>query len=304
MNFTPSFTRYLAAKKTVDDRALNRNVWDAFCCALPPSTMTQPLRVLEVGAGIGTMIGRLIERGALTHAVYTAIDANAENINELKHRVKPLPNIVVEAESIDVFDWITRVQGKREWDILIAHAVLDLFDIPRALPLLLSLLRKGGVLYSTIVFDGVTIFEPTIDAVFDAEIEQWYHRTMDERIIDGKPSGDSRTGRHLFRWFAQAGVEILQAGSSDWVVYPRGQRYQYDEQYFLHFIIDTIRSALENHPALVSRRERFQSWIATRHQQIEEGTLVYIAHQLDFVGTRHNQMIFPPSIISCGSIYV
>ena len=46
------FTRYLASKRTVDDRALNRQVWqtlaDAVVAELPPD---RPLRVLEVGAG-------------------------------------------------------------------------------------------------------------------------------------------------------------------------------------------------------------------------------------------------------------
>ena len=46
------FTRYLASKRTVDDRALNRQVWqtltDAVAGELAPD---RPLRVLEVGAG-------------------------------------------------------------------------------------------------------------------------------------------------------------------------------------------------------------------------------------------------------------
>jgi 16S rRNA A1518/A1519 N6-dimethyltransferase RsmA/KsgA/DIM1 with predicted DNA glycosylase/AP lyase activity len=88
MNFIPSFTRYLAAKKGVDDRALNRNVWDTFCQSLPHATQEMPLRVLEVGAGIGTMIERLIEHGTLTHAIYTAIDADANNNAELNRRVR------------------------------------------------------------------------------------------------------------------------------------------------------------------------------------------------------------------------
>src|SRR5512145_79664 len=38
-------------------------------------------RILEVGAGIGTMLERLLERGVLTHAHYTAIDAEEQNIS-------------------------------------------------------------------------------------------------------------------------------------------------------------------------------------------------------------------------------
>ena len=60
MPFTPSFPRYLATKKTVDDRALNAQVWQAMAQAAAPLA---DLHVLEVGAGIGTMVERWQERG-------------------------------------------------------------------------------------------------------------------------------------------------------------------------------------------------------------------------------------------------
>jgi hypothetical protein len=69
-------------------------------------------------------------------------------------------------------------------------------------------------------------------------------------------------------------------------VYSTGEGYLQDEAYFLRFIIHTLYSALENHPALKDSREQFRYWIATRYRQIEEQKLVYIAHQLDFVGMK------------------
>jgi hypothetical protein len=105
---------------------------------------------------------------------------------------------------------------------------------------------------------------------------------MDERVVDGHFSGHSRTGRRMFAYLEAAGAEIAAAGSSDWVVFPRHDRYPADEAYFLHFIIDTIAGALHGHPEL--ERHLFEAWIAQRHAQIEGGTLVYVAHQLDFCG--------------------
>jgi SAM-dependent methyltransferase len=232
------------------------------------------------------MVERLVERGVLSHSIYTAVDADSDNIAELNRRVGARQNLVVQAHAIDVFDFIAREQGCQTWDVLIAHAFLDLLDLARALPQLLPVLTHGGIFYATIVFDGATIFEPTIDASFDAEIERLYHQTMDERIMDGKAAGDSHAGRHLFQLFAQTGVEIIEAGSSDWVVYPTTRGYRDDQAYFMHFIIDTLRGALGNHPALANKRKLFSEWIALRHRQIEENQLVYIAHQLDFVGAK------------------
>ena len=73
------FTRYLAAKRSVDDRALNRHVWQTLAEALGAAAPAdRPLRVLEVGAGIGTMVERCIEWGLFTRAEYTAVDSEEQ----------------------------------------------------------------------------------------------------------------------------------------------------------------------------------------------------------------------------------
>jgi len=289
MTLERNFICYLAAKKAIDDRALNRNVLDTLRANLPAQTVDAPLRVIEVGAGTGTMFEYLIERGILRHAQYTAIDQDVDSIAELNRRLIHPPGVTIESETIDVFDFITRERGRRSWDVLIAKAFLDLLDLACALPQLFALLRPGGLFYFTINFDGATIFEPVIDAAFDSEIERLYHQTMDERVTNGARSGDSRTGRRMFYRLRECGAEILQAGSSDWVLFAGKTGFSNDEAYFLHFIIDTVRGALEHHPDLIDRRAQFIDWIARRHRQIDEGTLVYIAHQLDFVGRRFVQ---------------
>ena len=283
MTFTYSFPRYLAAKKTVDDRALNGHVWQALRKNLPKQS-----KILEVGAGIGTMIERLYEQKFISSIEYTAIDNQPENIAEAQQRLAYLPaTLQLNLEAIDLYDFIAREQGNQTWDVLIAHAFLDLVDIPATLPKLYSLLKPGGLFYFSINFDGATILQPTIDFELDGRIETLYHQTMDTRLINGKPSGDSRSGRHMFAHLQQAGGTILAAGSSDWVVFANKARYPAagypdDEKYFLHFIVETMRQALANHPDL--DQAKFNEWITQRKAQIEAGELVYIAHQLDFLG--------------------
>ncbi len=82
-----SFPRYLAAKKSVDDRALNRHVWETLGGSLPPALPEAPLRVLEIGAGVGAMLERLLEGGLLRYASYTALDAMPENIAAARPRL-------------------------------------------------------------------------------------------------------------------------------------------------------------------------------------------------------------------------
>ncbi len=286
-----SFIRYLSAKKTVDDRALNAHVWETLrgaVCADEAALGGRPLRVLEVGAGIGTMVERVVERGLLGAADYTVLDEQPDNLAAARARLTPKTQPDGEQRlrlaflAGDLLEYTARPEQAGAWDLLIAHAVLDLLPLSEALPQLLRVLRPGGLFYFTINFDGATLFQPELDPALDAQIEALYHRSMDERITHGRPSGDSRTGRHLFGHLRAAGASLLAAGGSDWAVFAGPDGYPADEAYFLHFIIHTLAGALRGHPELEAAR--FADWIARRHDQIERGELVYLAHQIDFVG--------------------
>jgi SAM-dependent methyltransferase len=298
-----SFTRYLSAKKSVDDRALNKDVWQALKSVVPAGVPTSPLHILEVGAGIGTMIERLLDWSHFQHAHYTALDEQDENTELIPGRLSawadrnqavfaPRPSGEVQLESVDrlfrvfphpadVFDFVPS-QDDPHWDLLIANAFLDLVHIPSALAHLFRLLRPGGWFYLTLNFDGLTLFEPAIDPALDELITLLYHRTMDERLSRGLSCAGSRSGRQLFEDIRQAGGQVLASGASDWVVFAGPSGYPHDEAYFLHFIIHTLERALQGHPELDAKA--LSRWANARHLQVERCELVYIAHQLDFFG--------------------
>lgn len=299
-----SFTRYLAAKKSLDDRSINRPVWQALKTGLPGAAMSGPLQVLEIGAGIGTMIERILEWELVSQAEITILDALVENIETAQEHLwhwaerhdlqvtweaggwmilqDECRRVRVNFVTADLFDFIDQRDPDQSWGLLIGHAFLDLLDLPATLPKILSLLRPGGYFYFSLNFDGLTLFEPELDPALDEQIQALYHRAMDERLVNGKPSGDSRTGRRLFNHLKATGARVLAAGSSDWVIFPGPSGYFGDEAYFLHFIIHTVATALYGHPELDV--DRFIAWVKERHAQVERGELVYIAHQLDFYG--------------------
>src|SRR5215471_9908185 len=74
MNY--SFPRYLLSKQTVDDRALNKDVLQALCNHMPPGRIS----ITEVGAGIGTMLKRLIKWNIMCEGDYVLLDSMPENI--------------------------------------------------------------------------------------------------------------------------------------------------------------------------------------------------------------------------------
>ena len=298
-----SFTRYLEAKKSVDDRALNRYVWESLASKLSGKSAGHPIKVLEIGAGIGTMVARMLEWGLLQYAEYTGIDNQNENIQHARLYLKEW----AERQSFDVSETNAGmlILGKNtkvrvnlldadlykfmdthpaaNWDLVVAHAFLDLVSLPDTLRQIFNLGQKNFLYYFTINYDGLTILEPVIDAEFDNLLLSLYHSTMKERIKNGVPFGDHQTGRHLIDYIPRMGGRILSAGSSDWVVIPGSSGYPMDEAFFLHFIINTINEALMKHPQLDS--QQFAKWIELRHAQIEREELIFIAHQMDFFGT-------------------
>src|SRR5260370_2713498 len=73
-SMTSDYARYLAAKTTVDDRALNRHV----LAELRRLMHAGAPQVLEVGAGLGTMVARLMDWGAVGAGEYILLDADRQ----------------------------------------------------------------------------------------------------------------------------------------------------------------------------------------------------------------------------------
>ncbi|MCJ7445550.1 MAG: class I SAM-dependent methyltransferase [Methanotrichaceae archaeon] len=260
----------------------------------------KPFRILEVGAGIGTMIERILDWNLLEYVIYTAIDAQAENKIQALERLQGWAarcsirlevdsdwiltginrQIEIKFEIKDFYDFASHENGK--WDLIIANAFLDLVDIRSTLPLMIKLIEKESLFYFTINFNGLTILEPVIDKEIDELILNLYHQTMDERLINGKRSGDSQAGRHLISQLKEAGMQILDSGASDWVIFPGQNGYTQEEAYFLHFILNNIQQALEGSSQIGSAT--LDNWISKRHNQVENNVLIYMAHQIDFVG--------------------
>ncbi|MEL6821360.1 MAG: class I SAM-dependent methyltransferase [Calditrichota bacterium] len=292
-----SYQDYLAAKKEIDDAALNTNVLN--CCYDELGKKENP-EIVELGAGTGAMAERFLDAGAKFQS-YTLVDELKENTQRsFKHLLDVLQKkqIPHRAEKLcitfglnsgqrefrfataDCFNYLEDTSDK--YDLLIACALIDLLPIRKTVKRFLGAVKPDGLFYFPINFDGETIFEPVTNPEREERLMREYHRTMDERVIKGAVSGDSKTGRKLFSLIPKLGGKILSGGASDWVVFPNGNRYQGDTDIFLRFILDTVRIALDAVEA--DDKSDLISWYAERLEQLEQRKLTYIAHQLDILG--------------------
>lgn len=287
------FQRYLAAKRTVDDRAIDRCTFDRLRTELG---RLDSLDVLEVGSGTGAMVDRLLSLDTLPARVgYTAVDVDTENIETARERLpdrleaagydvvrtdgglrceRDELTVDVDFHARDAVEFAASARdGGRTWDLLVGHAFLDVIDLG-GLPELLSAV-PGGLCYFPITFDGGTRFAPTHS--LDSRVERRYHRHLED-----KPAGSSRAGHRTLTRLCESSGEVLAVGGSDWVVYPHDGGYPDDEAYFLHYILDTIGNALAEDPSFDD--DELEEWVETRHRQVREGRLTYVAHQLDVLG--------------------
>jgi hypothetical protein len=275
---------YLEAKRNLDDRSMNRQVWSAFSeRAARLAGSREQLRIVEIGAGSGSMVERLASWGLLPALsaecalVYETVEPQEAHIPVLEDRLQERRELSGFSTFHGTVGEYLRQRGEGTAEILIAHAVLDLFSADEAAQLARSVLAPGGLLYASITFDGESYFEPVDDPQIDELLRKAYHDSM---ARDGVLGGGF--GRKLLTSLPRRGVEILEAGSSDWILMPRKGEYYPREAEFLKAILSMVDSAVEG---AVGEKER-SSWLQRRLEQLESGELIYIAHQLDILAER------------------
>jgi len=201
---------YLSIKKSIDDMSMNQEVWSAMSLWIKDNYRPGELiRILEIGAGIGTMIERMLDTGLLTHCSYTAVEMEQGFRDVASDRMLKwarLNNHIATQKSESL--WIlTRKEVKMEiewligdaldinhrfnaayFDLIIGHAIIDLLPVPICMPNILSIVKPNGAYYFSLNFAGKTDFKPDLPS--DAIISNAYNNDMDKRFpdIDWRPS--------------------------------------------------------------------------------------------------------------------
>jgi SAM-dependent methyltransferase len=293
------YIRYLAAKREIDDRALSQSVWRKLRRRLRQADRRGPLAVIEMGGGIGTMFDRVLDWALTPHLRYTLIEANRDYLAEFQSRLKPLPFISTDSENRyhgqapsgvtfalemscdDIYAAIDDPNMFFRYDLVMAHAVMDLVNIPETLNGFQRLLRPGGLLYLTLNYDGVTCFLPQWEPRFEEMLVSRYHLSMDNRIIGGRLSGSSQSGRQLILHLLSAKLPLIAVGNSDWIVFPQDGGYTRGEAFFLEMIVHTIERQSQQDGAV--DHYKLAQWAKHRITQIAAGELIFMARNIDIL---------------------
>lgn len=298
MNST-SYVNYLEAKQSVDDRSINQNVWTTFVQKVNKGYRSKSFHLLEIGAGTGHTFFKILDALELHQYKYSIVEIESDHVSTLVGKlsawgeihggkVEPrgegqymvqLPGKEIEVQIIeqDIESFLGAHIQEKSYDAIVGQAIIDLLDIDKIFPLMARVVKRGGLYYFPISFDGMTSFVPVYNIDVDRKVEKIYHDSM---LRGGRDR--SQTGRQILVYLLNNGFQVDAVGSSDWIIYPdRHGNYEGREGYFLRHILDLVAKEL----ALSSQIEErtAHQWYSHRLLQLERGELIYIAHQLDIL---------------------
>ena len=303
MNTEVDYVRYLNAKEPVDKRSISTYVFDTFINHIKNTLKAnKSIRVLDVGAGLGSSFKRIFESVTHGHVDYTIVDIEKAYVKTAQKEVtqwlrgKGYSVQEDNADDIRVKDGLRSVhchfvtadaltlasESAQAFDALVGQAFLDIVPLESGLTALFKALKPNGAFYFPINFDGISALLPVVDQKRETLVEEIFHRSMDERD-DGR-TGGSHTGRQLLDVLPAVGARIDAVGASDWIVRPTPNAGSYpdDEEYFLKSILKFMHNELAASESITS--EEVAAWYDQRLSQLHEGELKYIAHQLDYAG--------------------
>lgn len=284
---------YLRAKASIDDRSLHEATAHAFGESLVALGASAPLRnnrtnrkphLLEIGAGSGATLERLVRRWDLHNGEYHALDHDDALLAALTASPGAIlareRGVVVttHTESLEAFveRSIDEHPDAERFDVLLAHLVWDLFDVPTVMPRALGLLEPGGIAYFTCLFDGVTSFLPTLDPELDERIARAYHASM--TASDPHRSGPN-TGRAAIETLISCGAEILSAGPSGWAIVPIEGTYPEGAPTVLATMLDFVEDSVGRDPTL--HPDELARWLTARRRALASQRLALLTHQWD-----------------------
>lgn len=237
-------------------------------------------RALDCGCGVGDFVRVMMDNNIHFDELH-AFDIDETLINLARQEFKPHPGFTFHVHNL--YNDEANKQF-RDFDLVTAQALLEHTNMEKALPILKSYSKPGGLLYFPHNYTSPTMFFPVFDNAIDSAIIENFDRyAIENQVFEGEVCGDCHTGGKLFNIFRDNGFEILLFASSDWLLYPKGpDGYSDEEKEILYILLDFFYDANKNEQIPKSRRvsaNYLEDWRIARFRQIEDNQLVYICPQ-------------------------
>jgi SAM-dependent methyltransferase len=295
------FEDYLDVKFPLDERSLNPDARRVFFEELRARPQAA---VLDLGAGAGANLRRLLAAGHPPQLSVTAVDLDAGLLALARQRTASLLKeqgleVATTADGLearkgrkavafhftlaDLRDFGTELAAA--YDAVLAHAVLDLLPAATMARRIARWLAPGGLAYATLNYDGGTWLFPRYgDGPLEERILEVYDESMERRQVWGEPSAGARSGRRLHAAFLEAGLEMLAYGSSDWNLVPLRGAYQGHEAACLDYLLGLILGEAAASGEFAGAD--LEAWRSDRQRALAEARLGLVCHQIDLLARK------------------
>jgi hypothetical protein len=179
-------------------------------------------------------------------------------------------------------DEVKHHRADRFYNVITAHAFLDLAPLPETLRRFADWLQPGGYLYASTNYDGDTVLLRVYDdADFEARLLEHYNQTMERRRVDGQATGGAYCGRRLHGLLPEYGFDILAHGGSDWNVAPVQGEYRDGDSVCLTALLEMIYG--EGQRSGLFCQDELDRWYEDRLRSLSEQKLTLSIRQLDLL---------------------
>lgn len=281
---TFNYPRYLKALEPVSARAQSDTLYQQFLegLALRAGATDTPLHVLEIGAGRGDQMRRILDDAAARGIKldYTALEPASANRSVAESEAKAYQagphTVTIAPDSFLAF----ATKQALPYDAVVARSVLDLMPLREALTAIGKSLSEHGMLYAPLTFALGTSLSPhpgDRSASTESKIKSVYHQSIYQKTNLKK---GSYPAQEIVHWANEKGARVDVRGS-DWVIAPSKKKYRNDESYVLQSVLAFMHDEAEQADAVP--HSDLDAWWTTRMRMLHNNTLIYTANQFDLL---------------------
>jgi len=303
---------WLAIRRPFDEAALDRGVIASLQAWGDRSHGERPLHVVDLGSGTGVALRRAARWLSRRPIHAFAVDADPSMLAAARAAWADEPGAVVddgnseaqrqpvEARRASLAPYQVTLNGRPiavvpvladalgplaeaggpddgSVHLVLGHALADLVPLDVLTTRAAALLRTGGLAHFALTYDGETRFDPVDDPALEARVMAAFLRHMDRPRATTPSYGGSTAGERLATALEQAGLQVVRAGPSDWIVRQGGEDGPETHAFLTRMVGFVEGSLLElgEPPEADVRR-----WAAERRARLDAGRLgLWVRHR-------------------------
>lgn len=241
----------------------------------------EDLEILDVGSGEGRFTTRLYSASKSTKII--ALDNYAQYLKTARERYGYLGQVQCIGNLYEL------PFGDGTFDIVATRSTLDIMDGPRMFREMVRVLKPGGWIYASLVYDSTYKFAPGPDADLELRIQRAYDRHAIEWGISYgiKAVNGSRGGRFLPLYAWSQGLTIVKLVAADWFLYPNPE-FTAKEKAVLHLQLEMIYEACKRaqQPEYAIEATRLDEWNLRIRNEIDSSRTTYTSRQFSILAEK------------------